>query len=319
MNRSIESTTTESISLQKLAVFAIILILIWGSAFTMVSVAVRYIAPIWMVAFRLTFGAIFLTAYMLIRGHRFPPLKDKRWIWYSALGLTSSVIPFFLLGTGMETVDSGLTAILVGCMPLMTIIMAHFVTEEKLNFLKLIGFIIGLFGTVILFLPDDFSFRLIQDWQAQLLIILAAFFYALTTVAAKIAPKTSSTVAAAMMMITGAAFGLAAALFTGLEGAIPPDGNGLVTFLMISGLGLGSSGIAVIMYLYFIDVAGTSSMASVNYFVPIASVGFGVWLLHEPLSWRIFASFAVILLGVLIARLGKDKPPMGTPNPNLGR
>ena len=313
------TTESESISFPKLAVFAIILIMIWGSAFTMVGVAVRYIAPIWVVAFRLSVGAILLTSYMYLRGHRFPPLTDKRWIWYSFMALTSSVIPFFLLGTGQKTVDSGLTAILVGCMPLLTIIMAHFVTDEKLTPLRVVGFAIGLIGIVILFFPDDLSANLVRHWQAQLLIVSAAFFYALTTVVAKIAPKTPSTIAAAMMMLMAAIFGLLVAVLTGVDGAIAPTGKALTTFWMVIGLGLGSSGIAAIMYLYIIDVAGTSIMAGINYFVPVASVVFGVWFLHEALSWRTFVSFGVIVLGVMISRRGKKTPILPTPNPNLGR
>ena len=63
------------------------------------------------------------------------------------------------------------------------------------------------------------------------------------------------------------------------------------------------------MYLYVINVAGTSVMASINYFVPVASVIFGVWLLNEPLTWRIFAAFGIIVLGVMISRMGPKKLP----------
>jgi drug/metabolite transporter (DMT)-like permease len=292
---------------QTLMIFAIILILVWGSAFTMVGVGVRYISPIWLVADRLTVGAILVVGYMYLKGYRFPKLSDKRWIWYSILGLTSSVIPFFLLGTGQKTVDSGLSAILVAGMPLMTIVMAHFVTDEKLTLLKLLGFILGLFGIIILFLPDDLSASLVSDWKAQALIVGAAFFYALTTVLAKIAPETPSTIAAAMMMISAAIFGIIAAMFTGFAEAVPPTDKTWLTLLMVLGLGIGSSGVATIMYLYVIDVAGTSVMASINYFVPVASVIFGVWLLDEPLTWRIFAAFGIIVLGVMISRIGQKK------------
>lgn len=303
------SETSDSISFQKLSILAVILIIIWGSAFTMVGVAVRYISPIWVVALRLAVGATFLTFFLYLSGKRFPPLRDKRWLWYSALGLTSSVIPFFLLGVGQQTVDSGLTAILVAGMPLLTIIMAHFFTDEKLTPVMFLGFVIGLLGIIILFFPDDLSSNLVSDWKAQLLIIGAAFFYALTTVAAKIAPKTPSTVAAAMMMLMAAIFGLIAALATGFEGAVPPTGKEMITLLMILGLGFGSSGIAAVLYLYVIDVAGTSVMAGINYFVPVASVIFGVWLLNEPLTWRTFASFGIIVLGVMISRRGMRTSP----------
>ena len=293
-----------SLSLTGLIALSLILIFIWGSAYNMVGVGVDYISPIWLVAYRLIIGAVLVTAYVLYKGYKFPPLTDKRWIWYFMLGMSGSVVPFFLLSVGQQTVDSGITSIMVGIMPLMTIVLAHFFTDEKLNAQKLIGFVIGFFGIVILFLPDDFSLSLVSDWKAQSLIVAAALCYAITTVGAKRAPDTSSSVAAAMMLISAAIIGLIAAVLSG----IPPERPEPMGIYMAIGLGVGSTAIATILYLYVIAQSGPSLMAKINYFVPITSVFFGVWLLNEVFSWRMVASFIIIALGVTISRLQTRKP-----------
>jgi len=82
--------------------------------------------------------------------------------------MIGSVIPFFLLSTGQIKIDSGITSIIVGIMPLMTIVLAHFFTDERLNVQKTVGFFIGFLGIVILFLPDDFGFELVSDWRSHL-------------------------------------------------------------------------------------------------------------------------------------------------------
>ena len=47
--------------------------------------------------------------------------------------------------------DAGLTAILMAVMPLNTLVMAHFMTnDEKLNVFKVIGFCLGLLGVAVL-------------------------------------------------------------------------------------------------------------------------------------------------------------------------
>lgn len=283
------------------------LIVIWGGAYTLVGVGVKYMSPIWLVALRLVIGAIFLTIYLYAKGKRFPPLKDSRWIWYILLGCTGMTLPFWLLSTGQIKVDSGLTAILVGSMPIITIVLAHFFTHEKLTLRKFLGFLVGFLGIVVLFLPNDFSLQLVQNWGSQLLILSAAGCYAITTVAAKRAPKTSSTVGAAMMLITAATIGLIMASVTGFEGAMPPDGKALIVALVVIGLGLVSTAIATIMYLHVIDKTGPSVMAKINYFVPVASVAFGVWFLDEPLSLRMFIAFAIILLAVFLSRTRRMK------------
>lgn len=301
--RVLSTKATSGISKPLFIAAALFLILTWGSAFTLNSVGVAHMTPIWLVAMRLMIGAVLLIAYVKLTGGNFPKMSDKRWLWYFSLGMTGMTIPFFLVSTGQVNIDSGLAAIIVGAMPIMTIILAHFFTDERLTLMKSIGFFIGFIGIVILFLPDNFSLELISDWQSQLLIVLGAFCYAITTVAAKRAPKTPSSVGAAMMLICAAIVGFIWALFTGLPETIPAM-PGLLSAL---GLGIGSTAIATILYLYVIDQTGPSALAKINYFVPVASVILGVWLLNEPFTWRMVISFFVILCGILIARIGQPK------------
>ena len=219
------------------------------------------------------------------------------------MGLIGMVIPFFLLSTGQVIIDSGLTAIMVGTMPLMTVILAHFFTNEKLSITKIIGFIFGFIGIVILFLPSDFSIELTENWSSQLIIIIAAFCYAVTTIIAKRAPDTPATVGACMMLICAATACLFVALLTGLPSSIPP----LLGILTAFGLGVGSTAFASILLLYIIDQTGPSTIAKINYFVPLASVIFGVIILDEILSMRIFIAFVIILIGMFISQIKKSK------------
>ncbi len=276
------------------------LILVWGTAYTMVSVAVRHISPIWLVAGRTLTGGVLVTAYAYWRGHRFPPLTDIRWRWYFVLALTGMVIPFFLLSTGQKTVDSGVASIMAGAMPLMTIILAHFFANEDLTWRKSIGFVVGFLGIVILFLPTDLSLDLVSNWRGQVLILIAAGFYAGTAVAVKRAPDTPSSLGAAMMVLLAGLSSLVLALITGLPEQMPP----LVAWWMILGLGAGSTGLATILYIFVIQKSGPSLVAKINYFPPVASVAAGVLLLGEPFTWRIVASFSIIALGVLLSRSG---------------
>ncbi len=294
-----ETDAKGGISTPILILLSAILAFIWGGAFTMVGVGVRYITPAWLVAGRLFIGALGITLYALSRGHRFPNLRDPRWKWYFSLGMTGMVIPFLLLSIGQLSLDSGLTAIITGVMPLITIILAHYIIDERLTRMKLLGFFIGFIGIVILFLPDNFSLELVRDWKAQLLILGAATGYAVTTVLAKRAPKTPSAIGAAMMLICGFMVSFVIALASGIPSAVPPV-KGL---LMVVGLGLGSTGIATVLYLYIIEQTGPTVLAKINYFTPVVSVILGAWLLHEPLTWRLAISGIVVILGVMIARI----------------
>lgn len=279
------------------------LILIWGSAFNFVGVAVDHISPFWLTAWRLVVAAFFLTAYTYATGARLPALSDTRWLWYSGLGLTGAVIPFLLMAKGQLTVDSGLTAVIVGAMPLLTILLAHFFTEEKLTPFKVLGFFIGFLGVAVLFMPEEFGVGLTGDWGAQLIILGAAFCYAFTTVAAKRAPATAAATGSAIMMIAAAIAGVASALIYDPGGHVP-NATALTMILL---LGFGSTGVATILYLVFIDRAGPSAMARLNYFPPVISVIFGVWFLGEPFTWKLVVAFVVIIIGVMVSRIGLNR------------
>ncbi|MEM9600392.1 MAG: DMT family transporter [Pseudomonadota bacterium] len=313
--------SSNSLSRPALLALSASLILIWGSAFNFVGVAVDHISPFWLTGWRLLVAALFLTLYALVTGARFPGIGDPRWLWYGALGLSGAVIPFLLMAKGQQTVDSGLTAVIVGAMPLITIVLAHFFTQEKLTLFKMLGFFIGFLGVAVLFLPDDVALGLTGDWQAQLIILGAAFCYAATTVAAKRAPMTEPAIGAAIMMIAASIAGIAAAMIADPQGYVPNQ----TALIMILLLGFGSTGVATILYLVFIERVGPSAMARLNYFPPVASVIFGVWFLREPFTWKIALAFTIIILGVMISRISRptpsrpqtDSPDQGRPRPPI--
>ena len=281
------------------------LIIVWGTAFNMLDVVVRHMSPIWLVAWRTLIATFLIVSWALFKGYRFPKLTDKRWLWYLGLALTGMVIPFFLTASAQTTIDSGISAILTGTMPLLTLGLAHIFTAEKMSRRKVIGFFIGFIGTVILFLPEDLSWGLVMDWKAQLLVMGAALCYAITTVAAKKAPETPSTLGAAMMVGWAAVASVSAALMTG-----PPDFSvPAFTWILILALAIGSTAIATIFYLFMIERNGPTTLAKINYFPPFAAVLVGIWLLNEPFTIRIAIAFGVIMLGVWIARNKREFIP----------
>jgi len=305
-------TTTESImsaganntpSQSRIYGYCVILVLIWASAFTLVGVAVPHITPIWLVTYRLIIGGAALTFYLKITGQSFPPLTDSRWLWYTGLGITGILLPLWLMSKGQLTIDSGLTAIFVGVMPLITIILAHFFTDERLTWPKFIGFAIGFSGIVLLFLPDDFSLNLAENWKAQLLIVAAATSFAVTTVAAKRAPPTPALTGSAMMFIGVAPFAIIAAFMSGVPSAAPASIAIVATLI----LALFSTAFVNVLYLHVIDLSGPSLLAKVNYFIPPVSIFLGITLLNEPFKWRMIIAFIIIVTGLIIARQGDKK------------
>jgi len=284
---------------------SVAIILIWGTAFTLVGYTVKHITPAWLVTGRTVIAAIILTIYAYISGYKLPRLTDERWLWFGYMGFIGMAAPFYFMAKGMEEVngvtlvDSGLAAILVGVMPLITIVLAHFfIKGEQLTWRKSIGFIVGFIGIVTLFLPEPFKWELISHWRSQGLIILTAICYAVLAIIAKRAPQTPSALGASMMLIWAAILSLTWALVSGVPKEMPP----VSALTALFALAIGATGFAQILYFKLIKVSGPSLIAKINYVVPICSLAAGIIFLDEPFRLRSVAAMCIIVAGLLIAR-----------------
>lgn len=281
-----------------------VLIIIWGTAFTLVGYTVDYLSPAWMVSMRAVIAALLLVIYARIRGRKLPPVKDKRWRWYGFMGFIGMALPFNLTANGQLTVNSGLTAILVGFMPLITIVLAHFLIKgERLSWRKAVGFSVGFIGIVFLFLPEPFKWELISNWRGQGLIILSAFCYSTLVITAKLAPKTSASVGAVIMTVSAALFSTLWAIPTGIPAEMPP-GNAIIALLVLT---IGATAFAQILYLRVIEISGPSTVSKINYVVPICSLFAGMLFVDEMISLRSIYAMIIIFTGLLIARSGKSR------------
>ncbi len=278
---------------------AIVTVLIWGTAYTLIAVIVPYLSPAWLVAVRTSLAAIILISYAHWRGHRLPPLTSKLWLWYALMGFIGMTLPFFLTASGQKQIDSGLTSILAGTMPLITLVLAHFfIPGERMSGRKTLGFVIGFLGIIMLFLPWPPSLRLVAHWQAQLLILGTSFCYAILTIIAKRAPHLPASLGAAMMIGSAAVFSLIWALVEGAPKTLPPA----KALWALLALAIGATGLAQILYLRLIQLKGPGFVARLVYLVPVVSVIAGIVFLEEPFSWRIVAAMLIIFAGLAIAR-----------------
>lgn len=280
---------------------SVLIIILWGTAYTLVGYTVQYITPAWIVASRTIIAAIILTVYIYWRGQKLPSLKDRIWIWYGLLGFIGMTAPFYLMARAQIHVSSGLTSILVGFMPLATIVLAHFfVKGEPLSWRKSIGFIIGFAGIVILFLPENFALELIENWRSQSLILFGATLYAVTVIVAKRAPYVHAAVGGAMMVISAALWSSIWVAFVGLPETMPPTS----ALIAVVGIAVGATAIAQIMYLRLIQLSGPTLIAKLNYIVPICALLAGAVFLNETFGLRTFIAMAVIFAGLFVARSG---------------
>ena len=283
------------------------LVAMWGSAFMFTGIAVRGFSPTALVTIRLAIAAILLTGLVLVRGQWFPRTR-RFWLFSIAISLAGNCVPFWLISFGQQRIDSGLAGILMGIMPLTTMVLAHFLVRgERLNRTKAVGFVVGFAGLVALIGPEALLELRGQgtEFLYQLAVLGGAICYAINAILARHRPPADPLVAAAGVMLAGSALMLpigggaaSVQLFT-----VPP-----VPLAAMLALSIVATAIATVVFLQLVAIAGPSFTSFINYLIPVWALLMGVIFLGEEPGIRVVIALALILAGIALGEAGARRP-----------
>lgn len=282
------------------------LVAMWGSAFMFTGIAVRGFSPAALVTIRLVIAAALLTALVLARG-QWLPWTRRFWLFSIAISLAGNCVPFWLISFGQQRIDSGLAGILMGIMPLTTMALAHFfVPGERLNAIKVAGFVVGFGGLVTLIGPEALLELRGQGTELlyQLAVLGGAICYAINAIVARHRPPADPLVAAAGVMLAGSAIMLpigGVPVSTQLI-SVPPAP--LAAMLALSVV---ATAIATVVFLKLVTTAGPSFTSFINYLIPVWALFMGVVFLGEQPGARVVMALVLILSGIALSEVGSRR------------
>lgn len=272
---------------------------IWGSSFLFIKIAVDSIPAVPMTALRLTMSAAFLTALAWWMGQRIP---TERRLWGPILlgALTGNALPFVLIGWGEERIDSNLAAILMAPNPLITLLLAHWFTQDdKLTSGKLVGVGLGAAGLIVLIGPGTLG-RIGDDVWRQLAVVAAGASYAANAVISK------------RMLMGAPPYGMVAAVLIASAAMVLPfallghDVTRLspttASFMSVVVLAVLNTAIGTLIFFALVRRQGASFYSQINYMVPLFGVLYGALFLAERPEPTALLALVLILAGVAMAR-----------------
>ena len=281
-----------------------VLVVIWGSSFALSKIAIQDVDPNWVAALRLTLGGVVILGFAL-RHNQSPALVQKSWPKYLWLGVVGNALPFILISWGIQYTSSGVTGLLMGTIPLFVIVIAHFLLpDEKLNWRKAFGFILGFMGVVILMNPRQLinaSFQG-QELRGELAIILACLCYGIHSVTAKRMGFDKPFQQTSGILLAAAAVALLFAIFKNPYGLEQLKFN---STLAIIGLGIFPTAISMVIVYYLMEHIGPSAVSFTNYLVPIFALLLGAMAFNETLSWNIAIALLCILAGIAVTSFSR--------------
>ena len=274
-----------------------LLALIWASAFFNIKIATYSFGPVTIAFLRVFFGAIPVLLLCYFKGIRIEAFS-KDWHWFAMIGFINLVAPFFLIAYGVKSVQSNLAAILMSTTPLSSTVLGHFYTKnEKFNFIKTIGILIGFSGIVFLFsdnlLIDE------NNFNSALLILLGSTCYVIGGVLTlKISKKKNENV-------TGSILIWATIILIPLVSFIEQPWETiprLDSTISVIYLGLVSTGIAWLLRFRILIKNGLIFQSQVSYLIPIFGTILSYIFLKELITIKVLISLIAVVIGIYFVK-----------------
>ncbi|MFT5549975.1 MAG: drug/metabolite transporter (DMT)-like permease [Candidatus Azotimanducaceae bacterium] len=273
------------------------LVLLWGTSFMFISISVESLHPLTIVFSRVLIGALILTLVVYAKGLRLPHTISA-WLAFIAMGIVGNVLPFFLISWGQLSVNSGIAGMIMATMPLITMILAHYLVDgEDLNRYKIMGFTFGIGGIAVLLGPvfDGGG----QAAYGGIAIFIAASSYAVNSILVRRLPKFNPFISTSGVLIA------ATVVVFPIWWFVVPASNGDISTLALSStiwLGIGPTAIATLMLFAVIDRAGPTFLSTINYMIPVVAFFTGAYVLSEPVESSSIVALVIILSGIAMTR-----------------
>jgi len=278
------------------------LALIWGPQFLLIKLAVGDIPPVTMVFLRTLTAALALALWLRITG---VPILGVLQMWRHGLilGITNAALPYTLFAVGERAIDSSLAGILNATAPLWAAVLAPLFAEaEQLHRRQIAGFLMGFAGVVILARPSGSIFS--GSVLGVGMLVIATFSYAVSYHYARRHFQDVPAQASAFLQCM-----LAAIVLLPLTAfSHPTHFPSMVALASTLWLGLGGTGLAILISFRLIQRVGASRSIIVTYLLPPSALFWGVLLLHERPAPAVFLALALILGGLYFITRPRRRP-----------
>jgi drug/metabolite transporter (DMT)-like permease len=290
-----------------------VLALIWSSAFFNIKIATYSYGPVMISFLRIFFGAIPVVALCLYKKIKIEAFS-KDWYWFAAIGIINLVIPFFLIAYGIQKVQSNLAAILMATTPLSATVLAHFFTiNEKINFIKILGVLVGFTGIVFLF-SDNILINE-NNFISAVLILAGSTFYVIGgLLTLKVSNKENENVTSSILIwatIFILPISLILSYFNPSEALMFKQdlhlSHRLDSTLSVIYLGTIATGIAWLIRFKILKNNGLVFQAQVAYLIPIFGVILGYIFLNELITSKVLIALIAIILGIYLVKRSSIK------------
>jgi drug/metabolite transporter (DMT)-like permease len=294
------------------------LTVVWGSSFMLIEVAVRELAPATAMAARFLLAGLVLLALLAARSGIGSALRSVAAVWRPGLvlGAVNAAVPFFLIAWGQTRIDSGVSAVALGTVPLFTALLAaRVLPSERMGGARLAGVAVGLSGVVVLAGADPETSA--SAAIGTIAVLAAGLSFAAAGLYSQLRLRTLQGPVLATAFTLGGGLILLPFGVVQAPSALPSVRViGALALLAVVATAFGG-----LVVFRLIRLHGAARMSLVTYLLPPMALFYGRVILDEPVAAARLGGLALILAGVAVGsgavRLRLRRQP-GSESPALG-
>lgn len=281
-------------------VLFVLMCFIWGIPYLMIKVAVEEVSVPVLVFARTAIGAAVLLP-LALRGGQLAGIT-RYWKPLLVFALIEIIGPWWFLSDAERRVPSSLAALVIGAVPILSVVMARIIGDtDRLTLKRWIGLVVGFAGVVVLVWPD---LRGGGDvWSIIELLLTVCGYSAAPLLAAHKLKEVPA------LPMTAVCLGFSALVYTPPAALTWPDTVPSARVLAaLGGLAVICTALAFIVFFALIREVGPARAMVFTYINPVVAVAAGFVVLGEAITINMIIA-TVLILGGSIAATGRRKEP----------
>lgn len=287
----------------------------WSFSFIAIEHAIASCSIIFSASSRVILAGIVLYFFLYKRRAECNQYLREHWKYLSLVGALTSIIPFTFICWGQLHIDSSVASLLMGCVPVMVLVMSILAAYEKLTVINLSAVCIGFVGLLVHLLSDpNASFVKMGLW-GQMAIIAATFCYALSSIMIKGLSFMPAMVLSRNIFLIAGVQGIVLILaeggyyvyVDGVESVMHSISAAMTTEVIgsVLYLGLFATAISSIMLYRLLALATPTFVSFQSYIIPLLGYFAGIWLLDEPFRIESIIGLLIIVSSLVLITYAK--------------
>jgi drug/metabolite transporter (DMT)-like permease len=277
------------------------MVLIGGMNFVAVRLSDRGLAPLYGAGVRFLGAAVLLYVFLAWRRIALPAREQlKGTLLYGVLGFAASYACAYL---ALVSLSSGVAAVIMGSVPLITLLLAVAQGIERFRLRGLVGATIAIAGIVVLVgAPSNAHIPV----GALFLMLGAAFSASESSIVLKKYPTGHPMATNAVAMAVGGVLLLGLSVVSGEHWSLPSSSTTWASLMYL--VVLGSIGLFA-LFLFTLERSTASRVSYLFVLTPIVASILGAALAGEAVTAAMIAGGVTVLFGVYVGALSGSRAP----------